>query len=189
MRPEEGVEVAIRRLATEQIDRALVEMDDADRDVHAVVHQVRKRCKKIRAVIRMVKPVFRTARVEEARFRDAGRRLGGVRDASSMVDCLERLGLQDASLGRDGVFERVRLALHERRSELEGSCRGASDLVDRLGEVRASLCAGRSRVTSWTLETTGGEAIRAGMERTYRRSRDAMRQAFEGSDVEVWKEC
>lgn len=39
----------IRRMAREQIDRALEEISDSSLDRHDTVHQVRKRCKKIRA--------------------------------------------------------------------------------------------------------------------------------------------
>ncbi|MEE4144206.1 MAG: hypothetical protein V2I26_05340, partial [Halieaceae bacterium] len=48
----------IRLVARDQIDKALTELADTTLGPHQVVHQVRKRCKKIRGLIRLVRPVF-----------------------------------------------------------------------------------------------------------------------------------
>ena len=44
-----------QRIATEQIDRAIDELDDSSLDYHETIHQVRKRCKKLRGLLRLVR--------------------------------------------------------------------------------------------------------------------------------------
>ena len=55
IRQKESVQDAIQRIATEQIDKAIAEIEDAARDRHEVIHQVRKRCKKLQALVRLGK--------------------------------------------------------------------------------------------------------------------------------------
>ena len=54
IQPGERLIDGLRRIAVEQLDRAIDEVDDATIDRNVVVHQVRKRCKKIRAMLRLV---------------------------------------------------------------------------------------------------------------------------------------
>ena len=56
--PGEKVERGVKRMAREQIDKALAEIDSDELDVHERVHQVRKRCKKLRAIARLVRPAL-----------------------------------------------------------------------------------------------------------------------------------
>jgi len=52
----QSIDTEVRRIVREQIDRAVGEIDDGDLDRHETVHQVSKRCKKVRAVLRVVDP-------------------------------------------------------------------------------------------------------------------------------------
>lgn len=60
-------------------------------DRHKIVHQVRKRCKKLRGLIRLVRPEFADYSAENAEFRDAARRLSPVPDARAILECYDRL--------------------------------------------------------------------------------------------------
>ena len=50
IRIEEEVAPAIRRIALKQIEVGIQEIEDTTLDRHEVVHQIRKRCKKQRAL-------------------------------------------------------------------------------------------------------------------------------------------
>lgn len=54
--PREPVEDAVRRIAVEQIEKARDDLDDDD--LRRAVHEVRKRCKKLRALLRLVRPAM-----------------------------------------------------------------------------------------------------------------------------------
>ncbi len=54
----ESVIQGVKRIAREQLDKALTDIKNEDMDRHEAVHQVRKRFKKIRGLIRLVRPSF-----------------------------------------------------------------------------------------------------------------------------------
>ena len=57
-RLDEPVQESIIRIAREQISKAIDEIEDEDLDRHDTVHQVRQRCKKLRGLIRIVRPAL-----------------------------------------------------------------------------------------------------------------------------------
>jgi inorganic triphosphatase YgiF len=58
LRRKKTVQKSVRRIALEQIDKAIREVLDDNVNRHEAVHQVRKRCKKLRGLIRLVRPSF-----------------------------------------------------------------------------------------------------------------------------------
>ncbi len=54
----EAVNEGVRRIAGEQLEKAIAEIQNTELDRHEAVHQVRKRFKKIRGLIRLVRPAF-----------------------------------------------------------------------------------------------------------------------------------
>lgn len=54
----ESIENNVRRIARQQIDKAIGEINDTVKDRNEVVHQVRIRCKRLRALIRLVRPAM-----------------------------------------------------------------------------------------------------------------------------------
>ena len=51
----ESIGAGIKRMAHQQVQRAILEVDNKTLDCHDTVHQVRKRCKKVRALLRRIK--------------------------------------------------------------------------------------------------------------------------------------
>ena len=54
LKQNETVAKSIERICKEQIDKAIDEIDDTAPTREKTVHQIRKRCKKLRGVIRLV---------------------------------------------------------------------------------------------------------------------------------------
>ncbi|WP_153558836.1 CHAD domain-containing protein [Roseimaritima sediminicola] len=74
---EESLEQAVRRIACEQIDKAVAELDDPRLSRPQAVHQLRKRCKKLRGLLRLVRPAMeKTYAKENACFRDTALTVG-----------------------------------------------------------------------------------------------------------------
>ncbi|MFW5738895.1 MAG: CHAD domain-containing protein, partial [Myxococcota bacterium] len=164
----------VQRIVREQVDRAIEEVDDDSLGVHETIHQVRKRCKKIRGVIRLVRPQMEgTYQKENARFRDAARPLSFVRDRQAMVETY------DALLDRFGAeVSPVRLA--PIRRELVQRCSNVDEgqLQDRLAEFRRQMQEARAAVDTWPIGQEGFEGIAAGLAKTWGRGRRAMRRAY-----------
>src|SRR5262249_43493939 len=94
LRPEEALRKSLRRIVRRQMDAVLEELAAAPpgpRD--EAVHEARKSLKKIRAVLRLVRPAVgeKCYRRENTCFRDAGRPLTEVRDARILLETLDKL--------------------------------------------------------------------------------------------------
>ena len=90
---DETVPEAVYRITTEQVDRAVAALKQANGDdLDAAVHDSRKRAKKLRGLIRLVRPAMgRSLRLVNESFRDAGRELSGLRDAQATVTTFTRV--------------------------------------------------------------------------------------------------
>jgi CHAD domain-containing protein len=169
-RDDETVEAGIRRIAIDQIDSAIGEIDDESLGDHATVHQVRKRCKKLRGLIRLVRPSFGRYGRENKAFREAAAPLSGIRDAEAFIETYD--ALMDAYAGQvdRAAFGSIRRALTMRKKKLAAD----TDLGERLATFRTQMVAARDRAGAWRLDDDGYDAVRGGLKQTYRRARNAM---------------
>ena len=70
---DRSVQAGVRRIACEQIDKAIAEIENTELPLDETIFQIRKRCKKIRGLLRLVRPSFDGYARENAIFRDAAR--------------------------------------------------------------------------------------------------------------------
>ncbi len=183
-RDDADVAQGLRRIALDQIDRAMAESADPDLPMAERIHQLRKRCKKLRGLIRLVRPVFDDYGAENAAFREAARRLSDVRDAAALVETCDALTARFADRLSDGAFDDLR-----RRLVAEARAREkAGDVEDRMEQSRADLRAARERAAGWILDRDGAPAVARGATKTVRRARKAMRAARRDPGEETFHE-
>ncbi|MEL6753828.1 MAG: CHAD domain-containing protein, partial [Pseudomonadota bacterium] len=159
----------IRRIAQLQANKALSEIDDDELSDAETVHQVRKRCKKLRGLLRLIRPVFADYKRENTAIRDAARQLSEIRDASSIIEAFDRVV---ASLGADfdrDAFDKVREKLIAARDGLD-----PDETERRLTDMADSLTAFRQRIPDWSLSADGAEGFEAGLEQVYCDGRKAL---------------
>lgn len=185
LKPGKTVQRSIRRIGREQIDKAINEIDDPQLSHPETIHQVRKRCKKLRALVRLVRPALgKDYRRENVRFRDIARNLAGLRDEQSMVGALECLleGLEDPTRA---TYDSLLGELRKRRD----TAAIEQDPEALLAEARQALEKARRQVDCWDLDADGFESVR-GVKKTYKRGRKALKQAFKtgaSSDFHEWR--
>ena len=176
-----GVQDGVRRIAAEQVDRALAELDDDALDLAEKVHQVRKRCKKLRGLVRLVRPAFDGYGDENRAFRDAARSLSGVRDARTLIETYDVVAEHfDEQIDRR-AFAPIRARLTRDVRKL----REDPGIDERLRGFRRAMEAARDRVPAWTLDEEGFDAIAGGLAESYRRAREAMERARSDPDAET----
>ena len=174
---QETVEDGLRRIAAEQLQRALSGFDGGALDRHAAVHEARKCCKRLRGLLRLARNGLggKVYRAENASLRDAARRLSGLRDAEALIETYDEL---DAHFG-GGIDRRsiapVRRALTARRQRLADQ---DATFERRVSAFRADLEAALRRVPSWGLANDEFAALAAGLTRSYKRGRKAMATAY-----------
>jgi CHAD domain-containing protein len=183
----ESVEEGVRRIVSEQIDSAIVEIEDTKLDPHETVHQVRKRCKKIRGAIRLVRqPAFEdTYQFENEWFRDAAGKLAFVRDAEAMREAYDKLLDTFAEQVDHLAFDSIREALMQRRQRV---AEDQGHLEEGLSAFLTAMHQARERVASWSIGSAGFAAIDPGLQKTYRRGRKAMVEAYREPSDEQFHE-
>lgn len=164
------VQRAVRRIAREQVDGALAAIDGKHRD--AATHEVRKACKKLRALIRLVRPCFDDYVAENAEFRDIAHLLSGTRDAKVMLDTFDLL-LADAPKEDDpAMFAAVREELLPDPPHPAQQGKATHAVLE---QVRARLEAARDRIGAWTVRGEGWDALGPGLRKIVRQARKAAR--------------
>lgn len=171
-RTDSNAAASLRRIAREQVGAALRCIDTAQSDRASAVHEVRKRCKKIRGLLRLVRPAFGEYRQENAAFRDIASALGPMRDAAVLVDAFDRVFAGTGAEGPDllaPVRQRLCACREERLAE--------QDPDTLLRSAHEALSSALERIGTWHLSRKGFGAFATGLESTYRRGRKAMRAA------------
>jgi CHAD domain-containing protein len=174
----EKVELGVHRIAAEQLDELLADLDNPSIGVDERIHASRKRGKKVRGLLRLVRPALgSTYRAENEALRDAARLLSPARDGQIIIaafDALAKRDAEDQSSAAANTIARDSLLTH--RQELVGE---PSELQDRLAEYRERIAAIRHRIGDWRVEKKGVRAVRQGFQRTYAAAKSAFASANE----------
>jgi CHAD domain-containing protein len=183
---DETVSAGVTRIIDGKVETAIGHID-SEMDRHETVHEVRKRCKEVRAALRLVRGVLPTYSAENAHYRDAARRISEIRDAQALVETFDdHVTSAVESRGRldDATMEDVRAALVDRRETMAAE----QDLDGQLGTVREELVEGRQRVAGLPIATEGFDAVAGGLGKSYKRARNRMAEAYEDPETERFHE-
>lgn len=164
---DDSVEAALRRIAREEAEGALAQAR-AQGDLAPRVHAMRKTVKKLRGLLRLVRPVFPEASAENAILRDAGRGLSDLRDAAVQLATLEGL-TQDVPEDR-----RARLLAPFQEAAAHHDAQAAPHRLPAFAAAMASL---RDRSEGWTLDHDDWEALEPGLSATWAAARRALKAA------------
>jgi CHAD domain-containing protein len=214
--PGERADAGTRRLAMGLIDHAILQTEDRGIDPADAIHEARKDMKKLRGLLRLVRPSApKLYKVENRAYRDAAAELSALRDADVALETFDQVietarsaglictseadrehanpGTADtASLQRTGLD---RDALARLRGQLEQYRTAAherfGDPLARLDVFRLKLLDARERVPDWRLKpaNTADSAFASfgpGLHKTYRRGRKAMIKAQAEPNVEAF---
>lgn len=172
----------LRRIAADQTDRALAEL--GSEGPHEAIHQVRKRCKKVRALLRLVRaanePLYDQ---ENAAYRDAARRVSDLRDTTGVIEAVDLIAEHHPALVDTDRVAPIRDALARQRDEV------SQDRLDEsISGVVVDLRAARERIADWHVPDEGFDALAGGFARTYGRARDAMATVADDPTTEGFHE-
>lgn len=183
-RSDDSIEAAVRRIADEQMAAALADIADQDRDRSETVHRVRKRCKQLRALIRLVRPGFADYADVNARVRALAIPLAVNRDADVMIQTCDRLTEECSGIDRRGAAAiRRRLMLNRRALDT------IVDIEARLAQLADDFAVLRDDAARWAISRDGFDAIGEGVRKGYAHARKAMAHAEAGDpeDFHEWR--
>jgi CHAD domain-containing protein len=170
-RKDRTVAHGLRRIAAGEIEAALAAARRSPEPLAPRVHTMRKAVKKLRGLIRLVRPVFADFAAENRALAEAGRGLSGLRDAEVMLAAFDSLApgaAAPAEMLADArrPFLRRHQAAHD-DAALAAALEGYRDALARLA-VRAE---------DWTLAAEGFDALAPGLARSWDAARAAGRAA------------
>ena len=190
LRHDEPVPDGIRRVARGQLQDARDDLADPPAaQLGEVVHETRKRFKRLRACVRLARDAIgeETYERENAVFRTAGQRISGPRDAQVLLETLDALLERFAEELPVGVAADLCARLEQEKDAATASLRDGDGDGDGDGAIAATLVTvehALSRTTTWTFERDGFDALSPGLRRTYRRGRKAMKAARKDPSAE-----
>ncbi len=136
---------AIKRIAAEQTELALAEICDRDKPVASRVHELRKCCKRVRAVVRLARPVLPEFAAINTAYRDIARLVSSHRDARVMADLVSTI----ATSARFG--ERIGSSAVVRWFEFCAEIAEQS-AAPALFDVQNGLAAAGAEINDWPLD-------------------------------------
>jgi CHAD domain-containing protein len=181
---DKSVKAALRRIAAEQVDGALCALQDEGRPMTERVHEARKAVKKLRGLIRIVRPVFPDYHEENSALRAAGRKLSALREAevahATIADLAEAAGIGPAAETR---VAGPAIARHEDAHADEA-------LAERLEGFATQFRALADRAGRWKCEAKGFDALAPGLEASWEKARQAMDRACrtgKAAHIHTWR--
>jgi len=166
LRRRESVRNGLVRLGRRHAQMALHRIEHPKKsDRTEDIHQIRVHCKRLRALLRLLKPVTDVEAVkrENLRLRDASRLLSGFRDAFVAGETLKRV-FDDAAPRRMKDAARLLGVKHR-------PARNKQDLDLALAQAAKSLRRTVDGFRTLTFSSRGWGALAPGLEISYRRAR------------------
>ncbi|HKC54666.1 MAG TPA: CHAD domain-containing protein [Vicinamibacterales bacterium] len=173
-RLKKGAPVAteVRRIVLRQLEVAVSELHTVgDPQSDEAVHDARRRVKKIRAIIRLVRPVLDKAyRSVDDDLRTVAHMLAPVADGRGIIETLDELARRYGKALPPRTIEAARKGVirHGARADREATERGILEVA--AGTLRSE----RKRIKHWHMSAQGFRAIGPGLEESYRRARRMM---------------
>lgn len=144
------------------------------------MHDARKRIKKVRALLRLVRPgLGDTYKKENAFYRDLGRDLSDIRDAQVMSQTVGSLKCRAPSEAVSELLAPVARWTDARRAQVvDRRC-----ALTRIRDTQSRLISLRKRIADWELsDEPAASALTRGLKKTYKRARNRFNEALASPD-------
>jgi len=188
LKADESLPDGIRRLAKKELEQVREYMEGHTKDSRDdIVHESRKCLKKVRAVLRLVRPAIgrKIYRRENTTLRDAARPLTEVRDARILVDTFDKVVKQGGrhALGRSFAAMRKELVSHQR-----GVRQRVIEEEKAFPAVASAVDRALDRLDDWAKVHDSWSSVGEGVERVYLRGRQALAAVRQKPTVEYLHE-
>ncbi len=167
----ESAQGAVRRIAHEQLGRAITNLAPASAHGDEAIHEARKSLKRMRALVRLARGELgeEVYRRHNDCMRDAARELAGLRDAAALREALEELLVWLGSRAPQSRFQPIATWLASRHADHFDE--RSTQLVKLISSVRGRLQTLDAEVDDWPQRHDGWKTLAAGLRRVFRRGR------------------
>lgn len=177
----DSVSENVHRIVLEEIESAADQLGNAAHNRDEAIHEARKSVKKIRGVLRLMRPELDQVYAEETkRFREIGHQLSDIRDAAARLEIFNDVVEKYKGTLQKNALSGIRCGLEQAKEETEQSTETEKVVKNALGAFRSAA----KRVKTWPLKNDGFSAIAPGLQLTYRSGRAALKLAEEDGSAE-----
>lgn len=163
---------------------ALIEADSKS-DPHEVVHEVRKAFKRVRGGLRLVRDEIDFYKKENAFFRDEGRKISELRDATSVIEVLDDLYDQYEDQLYKNTFNTFRSFLEDRQAQMASDLIEDKGILKTIGKRLAEKC---EEMDGWSIEIESFEDIEPAVMRVSKRGLKGYEKAKKSGSTEDFHE-
>lgn len=162
----------LKRIAAECAQDAADKLRWRGDQLHQGIHDTRKRCKEVRALLCLLRPDHpQLQRTENRWFRERAGRLAALRDARALLEICTELSAGLASELEPNPFPALETKLAQR---LDGVVAAHADIDTELSQLAGEMDAAARRLQDWPLADIGFENIGPGLRASYRAARRAL---------------
>lgn len=184
---KEPLDKGFRRIGLEQIDIAQQQLA-VERDHATAVHETRKSLKRLRALLRMVRPALgeETFHTKNAYVRDVAKLLSGTRDKHVLLATLIKLETHyGASAAPAFAAVRDLLGANGNGVDHDEPHEGGAEALRQLKLLRGQFAKLKLRHSAF-------DVVGEGMEESYRKARRMFAEAYRAPSEEMfheWRKC
>jgi CHAD domain-containing protein len=173
----EAFSEGVKRLIIQECKTVCVVIQDAESedDEHKAIHQARKSFKKIRAALKLVKHNFNHYDNENKWFRDRGREISQLRDATANLKVLEELSTRFKSSSQESIFGTLAQELRANRDKLRDTKLKQEKLLQRL---ESNLDEKIKSVSGWKVNAETFEDIQPNIKRSYTKGQHELKEVL-----------
>lgn len=183
----EPIDAGVKRIAIEQTDKALASLQEVD-NIHVAIHGIRKKCKKLRALLRLVRDDLGEAYFKDRNvtYRDIARKLSVLRDIHTIQNTLSNLKSRYKEAFPQQIYDNINALLEQKKQSI-----AEQKLVEKdvLAEVVEALQRSKEVVYDWPVSVKRSfDPIAPSLKRVYERGYKALPVAYETWSAEKFHE-
>ncbi len=186
LKKKEKISKGLKRILEEQIDKVVDEINNPKENIDETVHEIRKRFKKIRTVIRLLRDEIGKNKYKEENlfYRDEGRRIAGIRDSFVLEESLNKILNYYAHQLISGAFENVKVNLEESHK----SFKAEKNYKSEINEIKKEIITAKERIIALTVKGDDFKLISDGLQRIYKRGKKGIQNAYQNPIPENFHE-
>jgi|GEM_PF-3423561 CHAD domain-containing protein len=179
-----NVEKQLQKIVQTQMQKAIDESKLKDIGADKAVHQIRKRCKKQRALLRLVhyglqdKALYKQ---KDSHYKSIANLLAGARDKKVLGDTFSNI-VKKYSLDAN-IYASLAQSIEDIQSQQD-----AASITNNLEQARTMLRQNADDVKKFTLQTNSFKDLEKGFKKTYAKTKKLFIQAQEDTSVEALHE-
>lgn len=180
---EQSIVQNVNRILEEEITKALDLLEKPDQVTPETIHTIRKRIKKIRALLRLVRRELKEKdfKRQNSFYRSIGHQLSPLRDATVMIKTLEKLRQAQPSIMSTRVFNGFRSTLVKQQDR---TTRDFFEDSIQITQVTNAFRQAPQRVEGFPKHRNGFRIIAPNLEEIYRKARKALQLAVRQPSID-----